>query len=199
VDVSEHQEWIDWQTVADAGVDFAMVRVGYRATGSGTIVQDAYAEYNLDAVPAAGIDLGVYFYSQATTEEEAREEAEFVITLLASRELDYPIAFDFEQGNQENERVANMTYEERTLVATAFCERIEEEGLTAMVYGNLTSLSEMDVDQVASRGLWYAEYGSAPSTDLRIALWQYSETGAVPGIDGEVDLDLDLTGVWRST
>lgn len=198
VDVSEHQDEIDWQQVASDGISFAMVRVGYRTVDNGTLMEDAYAQRNLDGAAAAGLDLGAYFYSQATTEDEAREEADFALSVVGSRTLAYPIVFDFEQGNIAGERIENMTTEQRMAVAKAFCERITESGHRAMIYGNASGLMGFDVEQLVDWGFWYAEYTSEPTSSLRFALWQYSETGDVAGISGGADLNLDLTGVWRA-
>ncbi len=195
IDVSEHQGDIDWERVAANGIDFAIIRIGYRSADRGLIAKDAKAEQNLAGAKAAGLRVGVYFYSQAVNEAEAREEADFVINTLGSTELSYPLVFDFEQGNLDNERVSTMTSEQRTAVAVAFCEEAEARGARALVYGSASALLEIDVEQLAPYGFWYAEYTNIPTSSLSFVLWQYSESGIVDGIDGPVDLDLDLTEV----
>lgn len=195
IDVSEHQQDIDWERVAADGIDFAYIRVGYRSVDLGKTAIDATAQQNLAGAKAAGLKLGVYFYSQAMTVDEARAEADLTLDAIKGVDLSYPIVFDFETGNLKTERVQEMTYEDRTAVALAFCERIEEAGYTAMIYGNTTGLNGFDLEKLAKRGFWYAEYSSMPSTSLRMALWQYSSTGKVDGIEGDVDLDLDLTPI----
>lgn len=197
IDVSEHQGKIDWEAVAKDGIDFAYVRVGFRSTDRGLVAEDDYALTNLSGASAAGLPLGVYFYSQATTTDEAVEEAEFVLDRVGSTELTYPVAFDFEPGGtQGSDRISALSTEERTAIALAFCDRIEQGGQRAVVYGNANALDGYDLKQLAARGFWYAQYDAAPSTDLRIGIWQYSNAGSVAGIDGDVDLDLDLTPVF---
>lgn len=199
IDVSEHQGYIDWSRVQGDGIDFAFIRVGYRGSGNASIVQDNYAEYNLQAAQEAGLDVGVYFYSQATTADEAVEEAEFVLDHIGDAQLTYPIVFDFEPANDGSDRISSLTGTQRTEVALAFCRRIEQAGHAAMVYGNGPQLDGYDLEQLAPYGFWYAEYGSAPSTDLYFGIWQYSNTGRVAGVDTDVDLDLDLTPVFAQS
>ena len=199
IDVSEHQGYIDWSRVRDDGIDFAFVRVGYRGSGNASIVRDSYAEYNLQAAQDAGLDIGVYFYSQATTADEAVEEAEFVLDQIGDAQLTYPVVFDFEPANDSSDRISSLTGTQRTEVALAFCRRIEQAGHAAMVYGNGPQLDGYDLEQLAPYGFWYAEYGSAPSTDLFFGIWQYSNTGTVAGVDTDVDLDLDLTPVFAQS
>lgn len=193
VDVSEHQGQIDWSAVAGDGIEFAIIRLGYRGSDNGAIVQDAYAEYNLKAAREAGLDVGVYFYSQATTEDEAAEEAEFVLDQIGDAQLAYPVVFDFEPTGSD--RISTLTGTERTAVAEAFCDRLAQAGHAAMIYGNGSALAGFDLEALAPHGFWYAEYGALPDTDLFFAVWQYSNTGRVAGIDTVVDLDLDLTPV----
>lgn len=193
IDVSEHQGSIDWSKVSAAGVQFAYIRVGYRTTDQGTISSDDYATQNLSGATNAGLMVGVYFYSQAINEEEAQEEADFVLKAIDGYDLSYPIVFDFEPGGTGSDRISTLDSTERTAIAVAFCEEIEKSGLAAMVYGNGNTLSSYDLEQLASRGFWYASYESTPSSNLCFALWQYSNTGSVDGIDGDVDLDIDLT------
>lgn len=195
IDVSEHQGYIDWAKVKGDGIDFAIIRVGYRGSGNATIVKDNYAEYNLKTAQAAGLDIGVYFYSQATTTDEAVEEADFVLKQIGSAQLTYPIVFDFEPTGDGSDRISSLSGTQRTEIALAFCKRIEQAGHAAMVYGNGTQLEGYDLEQLAPYGFWYAEYGSTPSTNLYFGIWQYSNTGTVAGVDTNVDLDLDLTPV----
>lgn len=195
IDVSEHQGYIDWSAVAGDGIDFAIIRLGYRGSDNGAIVQDAYAEYNLKAAREAGLAVGVYFYSQATTEDEAVEEAEFVLDQIGEAQLAYPVVFDFEPTNSGSDRISSLTGTERTAVAEAFCDRLAQAGHAAMIYGNGSALAGFDLEALAPHGFWYAEYGALPDTDLYFSVWQYSNTGRVAGIDTDVDLDLDLTPV----
>ena len=195
IDVSKNQGYIDWDSVAADGIEFAFIRAGYRGTTEGDLFQDDYFEYNLQFARAAGVECGVYFFSQAVTEEEAREEAEFVLQLLAGAQLDYPVVFDYEQNAAGVEgRITGMGREESTVIAQAFCEAIETGGYDAMLYGNGYDLSNFDYDALDGYGLWYAEYGDYPSCRRPFAVWQYSNDGQVAGIETAVDMNLDIRG-----
>ena len=196
VDVSDHQGYIDWDAVAEDGIGFAMIRAGYRGATEAELYQDDYFEYNLQFARAAGLECGVYFFSQAISEEEAREEAEFVLALLNGAELAYPVVFDYEQNAAGIEsRIQGVGQKEATAIALAFCETIENAGYTAMIYGNGYDLGIFDMDALSGYLLWYAEYGGYPSSRRPITLWQYSNNGSVAGIETAVDLNLDLQGV----
>lgn len=199
VDVSEFQGSIDWPTVHNMGVDFAYVRVGYRGSSTPDIVADSRADQNMDGVLDAGMNLGVYFFSQATTEDEAIEEADYVISRVGNRHLTYPIAFDLEPESTNSSRVSNLTNDQRTAVTVAFCKRIREKGYNAVVYGNQYDLGRMNLAQLAPYGFWYAEYESAPTSQIAFGMWQYSRSGMVDGISTKVDVDLDLTRALRQT
>ncbi len=199
IDVSEHDGEIDWAQVKAAGVDFAMVRAGYRGYGQGTLNLDNYFLANVSGAYAAGLKVGVYFFSQAITAEEAAEEAEYVINSLSSLnvELSYPIVFDEEPITDGNEaRTDGLSAEQYNANALAFCKRVEQSGYSAMVYGNQYDLAKFDLDgDLASYPVWYAEYGvNRPTADVpNFTIWQYSESGSIPGIttsDGQVDLDI---------
>jgi|GEM_PF-365656 len=193
VDVSEHQGAIDWDAVADDGVSFAIVRVGYRGTENGAIGADAYFSANLAGARAAGLDVGTYFYSQAVSVEEAREEADFVLAQLRGAELNYPVAFDLEPTSAEATRVHGLTDDEMNAIVHAFCERVEEGGYRAMVYGNKPDLGHLRLEEFAPYGFWYACYDTRPVMDLAFGIWQYSSSGTVDGIRTLVDMDIDLT------
>lgn len=199
VDVSEHDGAIDWQTVAASGVDFAMIRLGYRGYGpDGNIVLDSYFVDNITGAKAAGIKVGVYFFSQAVTEDEAREEARFVLDQLkqVGVELDYPIAFDEEPiTNGDVARTDGISNSQLTANALAFCQVIENAGYTPMIYGNQHDLAKLDLTgELAAYDVWLAEYEvSAPTARTDFVMWQYTENGTVSGIpttEGWVDLNI---------
>ena len=193
VDVSDHQGYIDWDAVSADGIEFALLRVGYRGSSEGGLFQDDYFEYNLQFAHAAGIECGVYFFSQAISEEEGREEAEFVLSLLRGVNLEYPVVFDYEQNAAGIEsRTEGIGQEEATAIARAFCETIEDAGYRAMIYGNGYDLGVFDMNALEDYALWYAEYGGYPSSRRPIAIWQYRSDGHVAGIETVVDLNLDI-------
>ena len=197
VDVSEHQGTIDWQAVKDAGMEFAILRIGYRGMTEGLLNLDATFEENYQGALDAGLKVGVYFFSQAVSQEEAKEEADFVLETLNGRELSYPVVFDWETPipsqdlPAEDLRAYNMSGEEVTRFAKAFCQRIEESGRKACVYTNKhMAYNAFNLEELKDYPLWYAEYQPAPSLYYSFRIWQYSASGTVPGISGSVDLNL---------
>lgn len=194
IDVSQHQGDIDWEKVKAAGIQFVYLRVGYRESIGAKVCADSNFKQNLSNAKAAGLKVGVYFYSQATTEDEAREEADLTLQMLDGASIDYPVAFDFEPTNDSSgTRVSNLSADQMTKVAKAFCNRIWSSGYSTIIYGNSADLSLYNLSDLAKYGFWYAEYGSHPTMDLNFALWQYTDEGTVDGIEGNVDIDLDLS------
>lgn len=193
VDVSDHQGAIDWDAVAADGISFAIIRIGYRGNTEGGLYADALFEANYAAARDAGLACGTYFYSQATTIEEAQEEASFVLELLANRPLDYPVAFDYEVV--PNTRIANVDRRTVAQIGQTFCSTIRAGGYEPMVYGNTFDLARFDDAWLADCSVWCAEYDDSPSYEHRVDVWQYSNQGHVSGIDGFVDLNLDLSDV----
>ena len=194
IDVSDHQGWIDWDAVAADGVQFAFVRVGNRGYTEGTINLDTRFNDNLDGAEAAGIPVGVYFFSQATNADEAREEADFVVSQLGGRALQLPIVFDHEPVVDSSGRANNVDRQTLTEAAVAFCQRVQSDGYTAMVYGNSGDIARYDRNTITSYPIWYAEYGApVPSAMFDFAIWQYSNTGTIDGISVPVDLNLLMT------
>lgn len=198
IDVSEHNGDIDWQKVKAAGIDFAYLRLGYRGTSVSNIAKDAKFDKNLEEASAAGLKLGVYFFSQATNENEAKEEAQYVLDTLNNMDLSYPVAFDFEPKQDGTDRISGLSQEEKTAVATAFCEAINEGGYNAIIYGNQHDLRLYNLTELAKWGFWYAEYDTEPTYTIKYGIWQYSSTGTVDGIKGDVDLNLDAIDILRS-
>ena len=191
VDVSESQNGINWSKVAAGGIDFAMIRLGYRGYTEGKVQKDASYAANIKEAKAAGLKVGVYFFSQATTEDEAREEAKFVIDHLGSTQLDYPVVFDLETDVNDSARTKQLTSDEVTAITLAFCQAVEEAGYTPMVYMNKEAAThEFDLSQLQRYPIWYAEYNSTPTLGFDFAIWQYTENGSAFGIDGDVDLDI---------
>lgn len=197
VDVSEYQGKIDWQEVKAAGIDFALLRLGFRGMTEGLLHVDGTFEQNLQNATDAGLFVGTYFFSQAISEEEAREEADFVLEVLNGRKVAYPIAFDWEpptpseQTPAEALRAYDVQGEDVTRFARAFCERIREAGYTPCVYTNkYMAYHFFDLEELKDYDLWYAEYQKAPSFYYDFRIWQYTEEGTVPGIQGGVDLNI---------
>ena len=199
VDVSDHQQWIDWSAVRKAGIQFAYIRIGYRGSTEGDMYQDDYFEYNMAGAKDAGIERGVYFFSQATTPAEGREEAQFVLDTLDGAKLDYPVAFDFEiAALGVDSRAADLNSEEASAVAQAFCETITAGGYDVILYGNGYDLARYSEELLARYPVWYAEYGALPAYTEEYVLWQYASEGHIDGIQTIVDLNLDLSPVLES-
>ena len=205
VDVSEHQGAIDWQAVAADGIDFAFVRVGNRGYTEGALYADARYAENLDGAEAAGLAVGAYFFSQATNADEAREEADFVVDLLAGRSLALPVVFDHEPVSDGAGRANDLDRQTLADCMATFCERLEAAGYDTMVYGNRSDMARfcaIDGTQAAAerldealghRPVWFAEYDAAvPNAQFDFAIWQYTNDGSVVGISTAVDLDLLL-------
>ena len=197
VDVSEHQGVIDWQQVKAAGIDFAILRLGYRGMTEGGLNVDATFEENYQGATAAGLKVGVYFFSQAITQEEAQEEAQFVLGTLNGRELTYPVVFDWEPPipseslPAEDLRAYDMEGEVITAMAGAFCRAIQKGGYDPCVYTNKSmAYNTFHLGELADYPLWYAEYQPAPSLYYDFRIWQYSASGTVPGIPTTVDLNI---------
>ncbi len=194
IDVSKFQETIDWSKVKEAGVEYAFLRLGIRGYTTGEIVLDETFEYNVEQALGEEIDVGVYFFSQAVTEEEALEEADFVIENLADYPVRYPVVIDIEDVESDNARTKDLTAEERTRFVIAFCNRIKEAGYTPMIYGNLkTFLLMLDIEQLEEYEKWFAFYSKEEFYyPYDFSVWQYSDSGKIDGIEKKVDLNISF-------
>ena len=194
VDVSTYQKEIDWQAVAGDGIDFAILRLGYRGYTEGGLFLDQTFQGNLRGALDAGLEVGVYFFSQAITPEEAEAEAAYILNAIEGYEITGPIAFDWEPiapGN--NARTDGLDNDTLTRCANAFCAKIEGAGYTPAVYFNQSlGYLRYDLRELTGYKLWLAEYDTKPDFYYHFDLWQYTHTGQVAGIEGDVDLDLDL-------
>lgn len=192
IDVSRYQGSIDWAAVKGAGVDFAMLRLGYRGYGTGRIVLDTYFYQNLQGALANDIEVGVYFFSQAISPEEGAEEAQFCLNALEGYSITYPIVFDWEPyPSGTGARTEGLDDKILTQCAVAFCDEVENAGYQSMVYSNLTYFYlHFDLNELINYPFWLAQYNSRPSFYYHFDIWQYGDSGSVPGIDGNVDLNI---------
>lgn len=197
VDVSKYQKNIDWEQIKKAGVSFVIVRIGYRGYGaSGTLVLDPMFEEHFTNVKNAGLKVGVYFFSQATTEEEAKEEAFACAYVLNGRKLDYPIFFDTEASGASNGsgRADGLGMEDRTKCAVAFCEEVKANGYKPGVYAStLWYRNRVDLSSLTKYTIWNAHYGVA-SSPIDCALWQGTCTARLPGYKGDLDVNISYIG-----
>ena len=190
IDVSSHQGEIDWQQVKASGVEFVMIRAGYRGLDQGGLYEDEYAQSNYKGAKQAGLKIGAYFFSQATTEEEAIKEAEFALVITKDWQLDFPLAYDWEFSGEEN-RVAAITAAQVTEFAQIFCAEIEKAGNSPMVYFNPDlGRNFLYLEELTDYPFWLALYDRDFRYDYKITMWQYTCEGTVPGIEGNVDINL---------
>ncbi len=194
IDVSSHQKEIDWNKVKASGVEYAIIRVGFRGYGAaGTIVLDEYFHSNIQAALKAGLKVGVYFFSQAITEDEAIEEAEFLLNEIKGYDISFPVVYDPEDISGDTARTDGLSGEQITSQCIAFCERIKEAGYTPMIYANKRwTLTRIDLTRLTAYDLWLAAYVDAPDIPYLFTMWQYSATGKVDGVNGDVDLNISF-------
>ena len=191
IDVSSYQGEVDWHQVAEAGVDFAIIRLGYRGYESGKLVEDKFARQNLEGAAEAGIQLGVYFFSQALNPNEAREEARFVLDMIDPYEIAMPVVFDWEHVNNESARTNGMDPYAATGCARAFLEVIDEAGYWPMMYFNTFQARKLFyLDQLMEYDFWLALYSDRMSFPYKVDMWQYTCTGTIPGVFGDVDVNV---------
>ena len=192
VDVSTFQGKVDWKKVKKAGMEYAIIRLGFRGYESGKIVLDSQFEDNIEGSMKAGLDTGVYFFTEALTEEEAIEEAEFVIENLKDYKINMPVVIDVEESaNTEKTRTRDLTADQRTKNVIAFCERIKKEGYDVMIYGNLKSfMIMMNFEELEQYDKWFAYYRYPFHFPYKIKMWQYTAYEKIDGINGKADVNL---------
>lgn len=198
IDVSSYQGDIDWNLVAQDGVEFAMIRLGLRGYGKeGNLKEDAKFDANIQGAKAAGIKVGVYFFGQAISDEEVLEEAGLVLNKIAPYQLDCPVVYDVER-TREDGRMNNISVEERTHLTQLFCQTIENAGYTPMIYHN-TQMGALMIDVAALEDYdkWYASYSDQMFYPYEYKIWQYSDKGTVRGISGNVDMNICFEPIWN--
>ena len=190
VDVSAFQGDIDWQQVKDSGIRFAMLRLGYRGYESGKLVEDEYIQQNLEKTSEVGMPIGAYFFSQALTIKEVDEEIAFMLKVLGDYELHMPIVLDWEIPT-ETARTAKMDARTLTALQEYFCKTMVEKGFTPMVYFNWhQSNTLLYLNELEAYPFWLALYSSRMTYPYHVEMWQYTASGRVPGIRGDVDINV---------
>ena len=191
IDVSRWQYDIDWDAVAASGAEFAIIRIGYRGNESGLINADKYAQQNLAGATAAGLKVGVYFFSQAITREEAEEEAYYVLDVIKDWEITMPVVFDWERNRDEGSRSAKMDRRTLTDLSLTFLETIETAGYDAMIYFNpFMSRNLLYLQELTDYDFWLASYTETMDFPYKVKMWQYTESGTIPGIDTPCDFNI---------
>ena len=196
IDVSKYQSSIDWDKVKTAGVEFAIIRIGYRGYGSGALVQDPKFEEHFTNARNAGLRVGIYCFSQAVNENEAREEAQGCNWVLNGRKLDYPIYYDTEASTSPNGtgRADGLGKEDRTKCAIAFCEEVKSLGYKPGVYASTTWFRKrVDLDALRKYTIWNAHYGVS-SSPIDCDMWQGTEKARINGYSGELDANISYMG-----
>ncbi len=195
IDVSHHDGNIDWEAVKDAGIEFAILRIAYRGYGlEGILNEDKKFREYIDGAHASGLDVGCYVFSQAINTQEAEEEAQLAIDILKDYELELPVVYDPESILDANARTDYVSGEQFTENAIAFCEKVKAAGYDTMIYSNMMwEAFQFDMKKLEKYPFWYADYEPLPQTPYDFLYWQYSNTGRIPGVEGTVDLDIQLS------
>ena len=189
IDVSAWQTNVDYEKVKAQGCEFVIMRMGYYY---GEIVMDDYYRQNMENATAAGLDVGVYFYTTANTEDEAREQARWIVEQLDGRELDYPVAFDWEEWGQFQQY--GMNSHDLNEIFEAFCDELEKNGYTGMLYSSKNFLNNFWTNK-NNRPVWLAHYVDETDYDGQFAIWQASAYGRMDGIEGDVDMNIRINEV----
>lgn len=191
IDVSEWQgSRIDWAQVKAAGIEFVMIRVGYRGYESGSLNVDTYAQRNYEGASSAGLKIGAYFYSQAINVREAEDEAAFVLDIIKDWQLDMPVVFDWEYVSAEA-RTGSATARTVTDCAKAFCNKIAAASLKPMIYFSEShARKRLFLSELTDYDFWFVQYSDALNYPYKVDMWQYTDSGSVPGIPTNVDINL---------
>ncbi len=190
IDISEHNDEIDFNKVKESGIEFVFIRIGWRGYSQGGVFVDQLFEDYYNGAKEAGLKVGVYFFSQAINQDEAKQEADFVLETLNGRSLDLPVVYDFETIDYDDARTDNLSKQQVTSNAVTFLKTVSKQ-YDGMLYANLDLLENKYENTILnSYPLWYAQYYKEPETLKDFKIWQYSESGVVDGIDGDTDLNI---------
>ena len=193
IDVSEFQRTIDWKKVKESGIDFAYIRLGYHSNRDYLLHVDSMFYENYENAKDNDVMIGVYFASQAINTVEVKEEVDFILDVVKKLDIDLPIVFDYEEP--ANSRISGLTAYQKTAICQKFCDELKNNNYNVIVYTNqyFSSIS-YNLDKMQDLHYWFAQYNvEKPDYDLPICMWQYSETGQIDGIEGNVDLDIMFT------
>ena len=193
VDISKYQDYVDFQKLKKAGVDYVMIRVGARGYGSGQIVLDDYFTDNIKRATDAGLQIGVYFSSQAISEEEAVEEANVVLENIRDYKVTYPVAFDMEFVDNDTARIEALSKSDKTKITKAFLDTIAAAGYKTMLYGDKEWLiKEVDLSKLTAYDVWLSQIADVPDYPYRFTMWQYADTVSIDGIAGYADMNISF-------
>jgi GH25 family lysozyme M1 (1,4-beta-N-acetylmuramidase) len=193
VDISANSGDVDFSKLKSAGVDFVMIKIGARGYSSGNIVMDANYEDNLAAAKKAGLDIGVYFCSQAVSKSEAKEEADVVLDAIEKYTIKYPVAYVMENVTDDMARIEALDSSDKTQMAKSFMDRIENSGYKSMLYGDLEWLmTNVDMSKLSDYDVWYAQESSKPDYPYEFTMWQYSSSATIKGMDSKATMILSF-------
>lgn len=192
-DISKYQDYVDFVKLKKAGVDFVMIRVGARGYGSGEIMMDSYFADNMKRATDAGLEVGVYFFSQAITKEEAIEEANLVIESIKDYQITYPVVFNMEKIDNDTARIDKLSRDEKTTLTKSFLDTIKAASYKPMVYGNKEWLiKQVDLSKLGNYDIWLSQPGDVPEYPYQFTMWQYTTTATIDGISGYADLSISF-------
>lgn len=192
IDVSSHNGAVDWAAVKTDGIEFAMLRIGYRGAQEGILHEDEYFNTNIQQAIQNHLKVGAYFFSSAISAEEIDEEVDLVLSKIKGYKIQMPIVFDMEEFDQGG-RIDDLSLEQRTKLALRFCKKIKEAGYQPMIYGNMTWLYQnYDFERISKYPVWLASYSISCPMEDKFDMWQYSNKGQVKGIEGDVDMNIYL-------
>lgn len=193
VDISKLQDYVDFVKVKKAGINFVMLRVGARGYGTGQLILDDYFSDNLKRATDAGLEVGVYFFSQAISKEEAVEEANMVLQNLGDIKISYPVAFDMEHIENDTARTDSLSRSEKTTIAKAFLDTIAAAGHKTLLYGDKEWLiKQVDLSKLTAYDIWYSQETDIPDYPYKFSMWQYSRSGSVDGIAGYANMNISF-------
>ncbi|MBO5291585.1 MAG: glycoside hydrolase family 25 protein [Lachnospiraceae bacterium] len=193
VDLSKYNGEVDFKKLKKTGVEFVMIRVGARGYGSGQLIQDEKFEEYMQGAAEAGLDIGVYFFSQAISDAEIKEEAQFVINLLEPYDILYPVAYDMELVQNDTARIENLTRDDRTNIAKTFLDTLQAAGYKTILYGTKEwFLLKLDMTKMMGYDVWLSQEQDIPDYPYQFTMWQYTKSGKIDGIDGNVDMNISF-------
>ena len=191
VDVSSYQPEVDWEAVKEAGVDMAIIRAGYRGYGTGAIVTDDMFENHIEGALEAGLDVGVYFFTQALNYDEGVEEAKYTLSLIKDYKINGPVVIDTEEMNADGVRTEGLSIDARTDRVVGFCETVKAAGYEPMIYSNRNwFVQQLDMSRICNYKLWLAHYANQPDFPYLYTIWQYKSDGRLYG--KKIDFDLNV-------
>lgn len=193
VDISKYNGDVDFKKLKKAGVEFVMIRLGARGYGSGQLILDERFEEYMEGASEAGLDIGVYFYSQAISDAEIKEEVQFVLDALEPYDILYPVAYDMELVQNDTARIESLTREDKTNIAKTFLDTVGAAGYKTVLYGTKEwFLLKLDMTKMTGYDIWLSQEKDVPDYPYQFTMWQYTKSGKIDGIEGNVDMNISF-------